>query len=306
METAHLRELPPYEHEDGDLPSDTGHSRIVVSRSFVPDHDLYVVGIDYLIANMPTSTLHHVSLSDMSRKNTSCPEIRTGKELFSFSADGMFDNQIRLPPGYALRIPAYSLLSLYLMAHNPAPAGSAGTTYHDVYARVRLVEYTGDPRDRILVEPRLLHVDDIPCGTSRPDYTDSYMFTVPPHASGYAFSGAGRTDAAASFAAAASTTIVTIVGHLHPDIGGKRLVLHRGDHDVYTFVPKPVAGDPSYETLPQVPGRLVLGPGERLWLTATYANPSAVPLRSAMGMLGFYYTEDPRALTQASGSAEAL
>lgn len=291
METAHLAVLEPHEHGPEDSVSDEWHHETLVAPSLEAPRDMYVTGLYFQLVNAPTSTVHHMSLTDSSRKNLTCPNFPTGAELFSYSADRMYENTVQFPEGYALFIPKGTPLSMYLMAHNPAPPLGTGDTFYDVYTKIQFLESTARPSTLKLVTPYLLHLDDVPCAYGKADGADGIIFTVPPSTKAYAYSGQGKSDPAASFEFKKPATLVNLTGHLHAHQGAKELIVHKNDPVMHTFRPSS-SDDPFFFPLQHATSTFRVAAGDRVWLTAVYDNDYDVPARGAMGAVGFYYAED--------------
>jgi hypothetical protein len=291
METAHLAVLEPHEHGPEDSVSDEWHHQIISTPVIPAPRDLYVTGIHYELANAPTSTVHHMSLTDTSRKNLTCPNFPTGAELFSYSADRMYDNDISLPDGYALLIPKGTPLEMYLMLHNPEPPVGPGGTYKDVYTRVRFLETSADPHSLKLVTPYLLHLDDVPCAYGKADGSEGVIFSVPARRLGYTYSGKGIDDPAAAKRFETGATLVDLTGHLHAHQGGRELIVHRNEDILHIFRPA-TSTDPYVAPLYRATSTFHVNAGDTVWLSAVYDNPTEFTTRGAMGAVGFYYVAD--------------
>ena len=292
LETNHLAVLAPHRHGPNDSVTDTWHHETLAARQVLAPRDMYVTGIHFNFENAPTSTIHHMSLTDVSRRNETCPNYPTGAELFSFSADRLYENEIRFPEGYALRIPKGTPLSMYIMVHNPEPPIGPGGTYRDVYTRVQLIESDQGPATLKLVHPYLLHLDDVPCSYGKADGSEGVIFTLPARTMGYHFSGKGQSDPAASKLFTRPATLINLTGHLHEHQDAKELIVRKNDQILYVFRPTPVTNDPYFSPLYRASSTFHVEAGDRVWLTAVYDNPSSVPIHGAMGAAGFYYTEE--------------
>ena len=292
LETQHLALLSPHKHGPEDSVTDTWHHETLVAPDAIAPRDLYVTGIHFNFENAPTSTIHHMSLTDPTKPNDTCPNYPTGAELFSFSADRLYENEIRFPEGYALRIRKGTPLHMYIMLHNPEPPLGPGGTYKDVYTRVTLLESDKVPATLKLVHPYLLHLDDVACAYGKADGSEGVIFTVPAKTLDYEFSGRGKTDAASSKVFTHAATLVNLTAHLHAHQFGRAVVVHKNDAVLYTFKPVATPNDPYFFPLYRASTTFHVNAGDRVWLTAIYDNPSSVPVHGAMGAAGFYYTED--------------
>lgn len=292
IETDHVKELSPHHHAPGDSVSDDWHHTTVYSPVYTAPRDLYISQIRFEYFNAPSSTVHHTSFADVSSDNTTCPNMDHWNELFSWASDRMFNNVIGFPKGYALKIKKGTPLQLYLMVHNPEPPLGEGGDYHDVYTRISLTETSEDPKTIHLVKPHLLHLDDEGCVWKKPDRSDSLIFTVPPESPKYVYSGKGKTDAASSFQFKKAGTVLDLTGHLHPWQGGQNVTVYRNDEAIHVFKSGLSEAVPYWYVLPVSKELYHVNAGDRIWISAEYDNPYKVHVRGAMGMAGFYYTED--------------
>ncbi len=294
LETEHLATLPPHQHESEDSASDTSHHYTVNSTVLVAPRDFYISQIDFEMLNAPNETLHHASLIDLSNNNATCKNFPGWRELFVYGSDRMYENSLRLPEGYALLIKKGTPLLLTLMVHNPEPPVGPGELYQDVFTRMTLRETSADPDTLSLVEPYLLHIDDIPCGYTEPDTSDVYTFTIPPHTKNGVFNGRGSDDIASSRVFEKPATIVHMAGHLHGWQGGKKLLLRKNEEVVHVFQSTISTTSPFLYEVRHSSSPLHLNAGDRLSISAIYDNPHSTSTRGAMGIVGFYYTEDIR------------
>ena len=292
LESHHLAVLPPHVHGAGDSLADEWHHYILTAPVTVAPRDIYATGFDYQFFNAPSSTVHHMSLFDSTVPNPNCPKLPTGNELFSYSADRMYDNSVRLPPGFALFIKKGTPLRMYVMLHNPQPPIGPGGTYHDVYTRVELKETTDAPDSLRLVHPYLLHLDQVPCAFTGEDGSGSFMFSVPPKSNGFRFNGNGKTDRAASKTFDHPATIINLTGHVHVHQGGQELTVYKNDDELFVFRPSIAAASPYLYYIYPAPATYHVIAGDTVWLSAMYDNPASVATEGAMGMAGFYYVED--------------
>ena len=290
-QTAHLDVLPPHHHSPGDAVSDIWHHYTVYSPVVTAPRDMYISEMHFEFFNAPTSTVHHTSFADISKDNTTCPNMTSWRELFSYASDRMSNNDIKFPDGYALKIDKGTPLQLYLMVHNPEPPLGEGDTYHDVYTKMILKESPQDPKHLKLVIPHLLHLDDQACKWAQADRSDSLIFTVPPLKRNYTYSAEGKSDLSASMTFKKPATIMNVTGHLHPWQGGKDVVLHKNDDVAHVFR-STLSSIPYLYFTPYSTSTFRVNAGDTLWISSTYDNPYATPIRGAMGMAGFYYSED--------------
>ena len=292
IETAHIPLLAPHTHGDVDSATDDTHHVTVNSDVTLAPRDMYVSRIEFEMVHAPNAVLHHASFVDLSQPNQTCPNFPGWRELFVYGSDRMYESALSFPKGYAVFIKKGTPLKLQLMVHNPEPPLGPGGTYRDVYTRIKLIESTESSDALALLQPYLLHLDDVPCGFSEPDASDVYTFAVPARARRYVFSGHGASNQSSTKVFEKPATIVHLAGHLHGWQGGKQLIVYKNHEVMHTFNIIPSTTTPFIFETRHATTPFHVNAGDSLSISAVYENDHAVPARGVMGIAGFYYVEN--------------
>lgn len=291
LETNHLVQLDPHEHDAGEAVEDVGHQHVLYSPILSAPYDAWIHEMSFDIVNAPDTTVHHVTLFDLDRPHQTCKNIH-GEQLIGFSQDNMFSSDLRFPKGMGMHIKKGDRLFLSVMEHNPLPPMGPGGIYRDVYGKIslRITEDTGTSNLKN-VHFQLLHLDQEPCNSFFVDGTPAFIFGVPAHSKNYTYAGTHRLNDPSEFTFKSTSTIVHIGGHLHGWQGGKIVTVRRNDQPFLNFPTTRSQANPYLFNTVNYMTDLKMLPGDHLSLSTVYDNPGDVPIRGAMGDLGIYYYE---------------
>ena len=128
LETDHLADLFPHEHDAGEAVEDKGHHHYHYSPIVVADRDLWIASTTFKIMNAPDTTVHHASLVAVNREHQNCKQWPF-EELVQFGQDNMHAPSVVFPSGTGMQIEKGEAYRLVLMVHNPLPAPLAEADY---------------------------------------------------------------------------------------------------------------------------------------------------------------------------------
>ena len=292
LETEHLPELLPHQHDAGEAVEDKGHHKYLYSKIITAPRDLWISSMSFDIVNAPDTAVHHAAVLILDEPHQTCKNIPF-KEFAGFPQDIMHTPTISFPEGTGMLIRKGERFKLLLMAHNPLPPVGPGGIYHDVFGRLTISLYSeGETAGLKEVLFHLIHLDQTPCKGEYSDRTEAFIFQVPPHTMNYTFSGTSAPDDPAHFTFKKPSTIVYVGGHLHGWQNGKTVVVKKNKKPFLTFITTlsplyPYRYDSQYYTT-----HISVDAGDTLSISATYDNIGDVKIRGAMGMLEMYYYEN--------------
>ena len=287
IETAHIATLAPHQHASRDAVSDPGHHEEVFSTDFIVQEDFSITDVAFDILNAPQAIVHHAALVSYSCGDSACTT-RVSRELFRYGQDTMHYSHGVFPVGYMVPLHKGEHLLLSLAVHNPAAPLGTGSTYHDIFGRIELQENSVRARGALPVKFVHLFAEDECNRNSRDEIA---TFTVPAHARHYVYAGCGaKIHASTTFPSAG--TIVHMGAHLHGWQGGKEVIVEKNGKPFKIFSTAVSPDDAHRYDTPYTQVPVHVAAGDTLSVKAVYDNPHDVPLRGAMGMFGFYITQE--------------
>ena len=290
LETEHVAQLTPHEHEDGDSVGDASHHQYILSQVFVAPHDMYITQFAFDMVNAPDTVVHHASLLNHSAPHQTCSNVLPFSQMYIMAQDTMHNPVMTFPEGTGMRVKKGDVLQLSVMIHNPLPPIGPGETYEDAFSKLTLTYLKGSPFQKIKeITPHLLHLDERPC-VIKPDHSDAYTFSVPPRTMDFRMKSTEAPGDPSTYTFTAPSTLVYVGAHMHGWQGGKELIVRKNGEPLLSFKTEVSSYPYRYDT-PYYPTEVNFETGDTLTLEAVYDNPHNVPLRGVMGDLGIYFHE---------------
>lgn len=280
LATEPLPILPPHQHGLGAAESDSGHGQYVSSQVYVVPDDVVVTGMAMSMHNAPSDILlHHLGVYT---------NIPGNSAIAGFARDTHF-KQFEFPAPYGVFLPKGTKLFLRAMLHNPEPPEGPGATYRDVSVevRLRLAENPTRRDHHLLFHLLALGYPEEP----GPETIDT--FTVPSATREYAASPVNTKSLHGVFTFPTDATVLGMGAHMHGWDGGREVTLYQNGSPIANYEAHASALSPwTWQSDGDEVVREVRA-GDTFSLTALYDNNEPVPLRGAMGELGFYYYPIP-------------
>lgn len=289
LETEHVAQLAPHEHEDGDSAGDSSHHKYIVSPVFIAPRDMYITQFAFDMVNAPDVVVHHGSLLNFNEPHQTCPATLPFSQLYIMAQDTMHNPVMTFPEGTGMRVKKGDPLQLSVMIHNPLPPVGPGDTYANAFSTLTLTYVEDSPFLNIKeIQPHLLHLDERPC-VIKPDHSDAYTFSVPPRTMDFRMKSTEVPGDPSTFTFTAPSTLVYVGAHMHGWQGGKEVIVRKNGEPLLDF--KTMTSSTYRYDTPYYPTELNFEAGDTLTLEAVYDNPHDVPTRGAMGALGIYFYE---------------
>jgi hypothetical protein len=289
LETEHLPELLPHEHDAGEAVEDVGHHHILFSPEYIAPRDMWISSVSFDVVNAPDTVVHHGDLVDTSHHHQNCSNFPVA-QMVQFVHDNMYLKTIAFPQGTAMHVKKGEKFRLLFMVHNPEPPVGPGGIYHDVYG-VMTLTLLNPASSQGVKEIRYApgHLDQIPCQIRLPDGSPSLSFTVPPRVKDFVFTATTTMADPARFTFAHPGVIVLVGGHIHGWQGGKELTVTKNNTPFLDFKTVVSKDDPYRYDSPYYPVHIPMNAGDTVVTSAIYDNPNEVERRGAMGIFDMYY-----------------
>ncbi len=278
-----LPTLPTHDHSQGDAVEDDAHGVYVTSPIYTTPRDMWISEIQPIATGAPFAVVHHLMLHEIDAKDHLCTNLP--KKVLVVGMDN--NKRVFFPEPFGYFIKKDTKLQLVGMLHNPeAPLGS-GDSYSNVSAGFTITVANPTSTRNQKVDFYMLSAED-------PPYCqDRYTFTVPAKTIDYAKSSEVKPGLNGSFVKFDTPgTIVGLGTHTHGWQGGRNVDVFINSKLYRSFTTEQVGNNPEIWSSTVEQSAIRINKDDTITLTSHYTNPSDVPIRGAMGIIGFYFAKN--------------